>query len=59
MSEKKPVRYRLIDKDGIAFGPYPSAQAAAEMAAQLWPGVEQRDHENGRDGWDIEVLKPE
>jgi hypothetical protein len=53
----RPVRFRLIDIDGFPVGIYDTAQQAAEAAAKLWSGVEQRNHENGRDGWDLEAVK--
>jgi len=50
------VRYRLLDREGIAFGPYPTAQAAADMARELWPD-EQQDEDRTGAGWDIEVVR--
>lgn len=47
--------YRLLDKDGIAFGPYESAAAAAAMARELWPDQEQDEERSGK-GWDIEIV---
>jgi len=51
-----PVRYRLLDREGIAFGPYPTAHAAALMASDLWPDQRQDPDRTGT-GWDIEVIQ--
>ena len=48
-------RFRLLDKEGVAFGPYPTAQAAMEMARELWPDQEQ-DEDGVGNGWDIQVV---
>ena len=50
-------RYVLISPDGYKDGYYHTAQEAAERAAKYWPGVAQRDHDNGAEGWDIEVVR--
>lgn len=55
---KRP-RYRLISPDGADAGTFNSVQEAASAAAMHWPGVEQRNHENGRDGWDLEAIRPQ
>lgn len=53
------VRYRLISPSGEpSYQLYENAQAAANAAATFWPGVGQRDHDNGAEGWDIEVVRP-
>lgn len=56
-----PVRYELIDKDGIPISlksserkTFPTATAAAEHARYLWPDQEQDPDRTGR-GWDISV----
>lgn len=54
-----PVRYRLISPDGNPMGTFDTAQEAASAAAGFWPGIGQRDHDNGSAGWDIEVVRPE
>lgn len=55
------VRYRLISPDGHALLnlTHATAQEAARTAADMWPGVAQRDHDNGGAGWDIEVVRGE
>ena len=57
MSETKlpPLRFRLLDKEGIAFGPYHTRQAAMDMARELWPEQEQDEDRAGL-GWDIETV---
>lgn len=34
-----------------------AAREAAEAAGRYWPGVSQRDHDNGAEGWDIEAVQ--
>ena len=55
-NSKVTNRYRLIDKTGIPFGPYPTAEAAVAMAKNLWPDQEQDEERSGK-GWDIEVIR--
>lgn len=50
------VRYRLLARDGLAFGPYPTAKMAAERAAEFWPDEEQDPDRTGK-GWDIEAVR--
>lgn len=52
----RPVRYRLLDSIGLAFGPYPTAEAAVAMANDLWPDQQQDEERSGK-GWDIEVIR--
>ena len=51
------VRYQLISPSGEPHGIYDHANMAAMAAQSLWPGVAQRSDDNGRDGWDIEVVR--
>lgn len=52
----RPVRYELIDKDGVVRpGGYGSAASAAVAARYLWPDQEQDPDRTGR-GWDIAVI---
>jgi hypothetical protein len=54
----RPVRYRLVSPSGsLSMGTFTTALEAATVAGQLWPGVAQRDHDNGAEGWDIEVVR--
>lgn len=53
----RPVRYRLINPDGHAMGTFDTALEAASAAGGFWPGVGQRDHDNGSEGWDIEAVQ--
>lgn len=55
--QERPVRYRLISPEGKPCGDYHTAQEAARTAEAFWPGVSQRDHDNGADGWDIEAVR--
>ncbi len=48
------ARYELIDKDGISFGCYQTAIAAADAAKWIWPDQEQDEDRTGA-GWDIQV----
>ena len=54
MTEKRPVRYELIDKDGNSAGLFMTAQMAAEYAAAKWPDQEQDEDRTGA-GWDIQI----
>jgi len=51
---KSPHRYELIGKDGLLYGEFISAQAAAEHAKSKWPSQEQDEDRTGK-GWDIQV----
>lgn len=53
---KRP-RFRLISPLGEPSGTFETAQEAAHAAGTYWPGVEQREHDNGGAGWDIEVVR--
>lgn len=52
-----PVRYRLITPSGHGMGTFGTALEAASTAGGFWPGVGQKD--DGREGWDIEVVRGE
>lgn len=49
-------RIRLMSPDGQSMGTFNTLQEAATAAETLWPGVEQRGNDNGRDGWDLESV---
>jgi len=51
----RPVRFELVSYRGEIFGPYPTAQAAAEAAKEKWPDQEQDEDRTG-EGWDIQVV---
>lgn len=56
--QERPVRYRLISPDGHPVHPiFTTAQEAANAAGTLYPGVSQRDHDNGAEGWDLEAVR--
>ena len=55
--EKKPVRYELIDKDGLAVEVATSAQWLANYAKYRFPDQEQDEDRTGK-GWDIQVAQP-
>lgn len=38
-------------------GTFDTALEAASAAGGFWPGVGQRDHDNGSEGWDIEAVQ--
>lgn len=50
-----PVRYELVSYRGEIFGPYPTAQAAAEAAKIKWPHQHQDEDRVGL-GWDVQVV---
>ena len=50
----KPAQYELVSYRGEIFGPYPTAQAAAEAARAKWPDQEQDEDRTGK-GWDVQV----
>ena len=54
MSEKQPVRYELIDKEGNVVGEFSSAFNAAEHAKFRWPDQHQDEDRTGA-GWDVQV----
>lgn len=62
MSEKQPVRFELIDKDGnvVDWGNSPAefkrAADAARYARQRWPDQEQDPDRTGK-GWDVQVSR--
>lgn len=51
------IRFRLISPDGQPMDTFATTGEAARAAASLWPGVEQKGDENGRAGWDLEVVR--
>lgn len=51
------IRFRLISPEGQPMDTFATAGEAARAAGSLWPGIEQRDHDNGGAGWDIEVVR--
>lgn len=55
MSEKQPVLYEIVAKDGIVHGPFESAKEAAEYAKHEWPDQEQDPERTGK-GFDIQVV---
>jgi len=57
--DSRPVRYAIISPDGhqLLNLTYSTALEAATTAGQIWPGIAQRDHDNGAEGWDIEVVR--
>lgn len=55
--DSRDVRYQLISPSGRKLGIYNSALEAASAAGGFWPGVAQRDHDNGTEGWDIEAVR--
>lgn len=58
VTNRKPPQFRLIDPNGNFSGyTAESVQFLAGIANNLWPGVEQRDFDNGRGGWDIEAAQ--
>lgn len=50
-----PVRFELVSYRGEIFGPYPTAQAAAEAAKAKWPDQEQDEDRTGK-GWDVQTV---
>lgn len=50
----RPVLFEIVSYRGEIFGPYTSAEEAAEAARLKWPDQEQ-DEERKGDGWDIQV----
>ncbi|WP_315731717.1 MULTISPECIES: hypothetical protein [unclassified Bradyrhizobium] len=60
-SRSGPVRFELIDKDGIPINAnggirfFVSATDAAAYARKLWPDQSQDEDRTGR-GWDIQVM---
>lgn len=50
----QPVLWELVSYRGEIFGPYTSAQEAAEVATHKWPDQEQDEERSGK-GWDIQV----
>ncbi len=48
------VRYEIVSYRGEIFGPYPSAQAAADAAREKWPDQVQDEDRSGL-GWDVQV----
>ena len=56
MSEKQPVRYELIDKNGNVHDTFNTAGNAAAMAKHLWPDQEQDSDRTGK-GWDIQIAE--
>ena len=54
MSEKQPVRYELIDKNGEKYGPFDTQIFAAIFAEQLFPDQHQDEDRTGA-GWDIQI----
>lgn len=55
--ENRKVRFRLISPLGDPSGTFDTAQEAAHAAGTYWPGMAQRDHDNGAAGWDIEAVR--
>lgn len=55
MTEKKPVRYELIDKDGNHCAFFSRAEDAGHWAKRIWPDQEQDEDRTGK-GWDISVV---
>lgn len=53
-----PVRYELIDKDGVAHGPFTTAKIAVGIAMATWPDQEQDPELTGK-GWDVQVMGAE
>jgi len=56
MSENRPVRYELIDKDGSRVDEFSSAEAAALFAKIKWPR-QKRDPDRTGKGWDVQVVR--
>jgi hypothetical protein len=50
-----PVLFRLIGPNGEFGGLFSRAAHAGEAAKRAWPGVEQKDSEDGP-GWDVETV---
>lgn len=51
----RPTQYELVSYRGEIFGPYPTAQAAAEAAKLKWPD-QQQDEDRTGEGWDVQVV---
>lgn len=49
------AQFELVSYRGEIFGPYPTAQAAAEVAKAKWPDQEQDEGRTGK-GWDVQVV---
>lgn len=49
-----PVLFEIVSYRGEIFGPYTSAEEAAEAARMKWPGQEQDEGRTGA-GWDVQV----
>lgn len=55
MTQKHPSTYVLMDADDNPWGPFDSAQAAAQWAVKKWP-----DQKEGREigeGWIVWALR--
>ena len=53
-----PVRYELLNKEGLIVGVYETAQRAGEVAAIFWPNQQQDEDRTGA-GWDVQVAGSE
>jgi hypothetical protein len=49
------TNYEVIDKDGIAHGPFHNIIQASAYAQEKWPDQEQ-DEERSGNGWDIQII---
>lgn len=50
------MEVQVIDLEGTEYGPFKTAQEAAEFAKSRWPDQEQ-DEERVGNGWDVELVR--
>lgn len=53
----RPVRYELINSEGLWIGTYDAPWIAANVAKSLWPDQEQDEDRTGK-GWDVQAVQP-
>lgn len=57
VTEALPERaYELVDWQGYVFGPFGTAEAAANYGRTHWPHQEQDPDRTGK-GWDIQAVR--